>query len=113
MGYAKKQRGVFSVFEVKPRRAIPQKRKIIYALFRKQMVAVGESARTLRLSSKKREGDPFHKRRISAGEYAMRHPKRRGERFAAENLLPDHSLHNPRIERDIARNKKKASSGGE
>ena len=38
-------------------------------------VAVGESARTLRMSSKNREGDLFRKRRISGGECVLRHPK--------------------------------------
>ena len=38
-------------------------------------VAVGESARTLRMSSKNREGDPFRKRRISGEECVLRHPK--------------------------------------
>ena len=33
--------------------------------------------------------------------------ERRGERVSAENLWPDYSLHKPRIERDIARNKKR------
>ena len=33
--------------------------------------------------------------------------ERRGECFSAENLWQKHSLHNPRIERDIARNKKR------
>ena len=33
--------------------------------------------------------------------------ERRGERVAAENLWPEASLHNTRIERDIARNKKR------
>ena len=36
----------------------------------------------------------------------------RGERFAAENPLPDYPLHNPRIERDVARNKKRIIQWG-
>ena len=38
-------------------------------------VAVGESARTLRMSSKKREGDPIRKRIISGEECVLRRPK--------------------------------------
>ena len=63
------------------------------------------------LSSLKPIGRRLYETENSGGNWTRRRREGRGEKLSGENPLRDHSSHNPRIEGELAENKKAPSVG--